>query len=231
MPAKCANSQPSTGVLSRKLCRSPHHKGPRWIWIGNFTVLKWTDESKVIPFKLESHCRSCVATRRRERTGHKLKSTVELVGKVRSGPKGYEPQTRVEHEIFKEYRRKKYEAESLDQKEKRREYQRIRSEAIRRDEGVPQRKKVTRSGQQIRSEGMQHDEPLLDAGPLVVWLTEMTHRHGLTATASGAGIGTDRLNSLLDGAEAVVSLDIADRIVTGLGYPEQLTMLYPIEEE
>jgi hypothetical protein len=45
-------------ILSRKLCASKYHKGPRWVHIDNFYVKKW-NEDKTAPILLNSYCISC----------------------------------------------------------------------------------------------------------------------------------------------------------------------------
>lgn len=212
-----------TVAVSRRLCTSPHHRGPRWLPIVYFHVAEWADESKTIPRRIQAHCKTCQNENQRLSKGHKPRG---------ESTTGYKRRTKAEQERYRAYKRTKYAEMTPEQREDRKEYWRIHAEAKRREAGIKPRqfKKRQVSVGSLTRERPQPDEPVLDANPLAVFLEELVHRHGRTTVAKQGSIGLPQLDSILDGTEATVRLELADRILTGIGYPEQLAILYPQED-
>jgi hypothetical protein len=139
-------------------------------------------------------------------------------------------ETEEEREIYNAYHRELHANKTAAQKADHREYNRQWAENKRRAEGAKPRrlKKLRQPLGHLRPES---GEPVFDSAPLVNFLAEITHRHGISSIAIAASLSVERLNSILDYQEKTVTLEIADRILTGVGYPEQLVILYPPEEE
>jgi hypothetical protein len=107
--------------------------------------------------------------------------------------------------------------------EHKREYNREYSAMRRRAEGVKSRGPWKKYRDQGRT--------ALPVEPLAVFLEELVYRHGMGAVALAAGVDQRRLFSIVEKEYSTITLEVADRILTGLNYPEQLVILYPEMEE
>ena len=218
--AMVLNQLPTVDV-GRRLCTSPHHRGPRWLPITYFAVALWQDNQKTIPKRLMSHCKTCQNLSIRERKGYQQHKPSQT---------GYKRRTEAEKERYRDYRREAWQKRSEAQKRDRREYDRIRAEARRRAEGVPKRSLERHRSSVRKSAANAAHDPQLDAAPLCDFIEELVHRHGKSAIARAGNISLDRVDELLARQDKTVTLELADRILTGVGYPEQLAILYPAEE-
>ena len=213
---------------SRKLCTSPHHRGARWLPAVYFHVYRWTDESKTAPRRLQSWCQTCQRIGMRLKNGYKIRKPSHIG--VRSGSKGYEPQTPDEWERYRAYQRQKYAGLSESQQEERREYQRIRTEALRREAGIEPRKlkRLERVFQGANQHGGE-DEPMLDPQPLAKLIKNHLDHTSISAISKRGQTSPSKVKEVLSCA-GPVGLDLADRILTGLDCTHMLYVLYPQED-
>lgn len=207
-------------TTGRRLCTAPHHTGQRWLPVSYFHVAEWTDATKTVPKRLQAHCKTCQVITQRKRKG---------CGPRKPSTTGYKLETPKDREIYNEYQRQRYHKLTDQQRDDRRERERIRAEGKRREAGIQPRKfRKHQMDGRLRPEPA---EPTFPATPLAEFVTEMMHRHGVTAIANAAKVGTDRIQAIADEQEPTVTLELADRVLTGLGYPELLATMYPGEDE
>lgn len=207
----------SAVACGRRHCTSPHHQGQQWLPVSFFHIAEWADDERTIPKRYQAHCKTCQVLNDRERNGYSARQPSKT---------GYRLETAEDRRVYNAYQKQRYRDMTDQQREDRRERERIRAEALRRKAGIKPRK-LKRLESRLSDVRPQPGEPLLLARPVVEFLEEMVHRHGRTAVANGSRIGTDRLDELMDGKVEHIYLELADRILTGLGYPEQLAVLYP----
>lgn len=208
----------STG---RRFCTSPHHQGQRWLPVCYFHVSEWIDDHKAAPKRMQAHCKTCQVINQRKHKGHQPR---------KPSTTGYKRDTPEAVEAYRKYQQRRYANMTPRQREERRVRERIRAESRRRAAGIKPRnlKRLQQPGTgHLRP---QEGEPTFDAEPLSEFLTEMVHRHGVTAVATATKLGKDRIEALADAQDPTVSLELADRVLTGLGYPELLASMYPEEE-
>lgn len=105
-----------------------------------------------------------------------------------------------------------------------REYNRVYQAEQRRKEGVPVRGPWKKYRQENRG------GELIDVTPLAEFLEEQVHRHGRSAVCLAIGLSKRRLFDIIERTYPTIELQNADRLLIGLGYPEQLAILYPEEE-
>jgi len=163
------------------------------------------------PKRFQAWCQTCQRIATRLRTGSKARRSKYPTREARLARR-------------KELR----EQRTPEQKADAREYARDYAEKRRRAAGIKPRrlKKLRKPHGQLRQVA---GEPVYKSGPIVEFLEEMVHRHGISAVSRATGLGMERLSRMLDGNIRTVTLVEADRIFTGLNCPEQLVMLYPEE--
>jgi hypothetical protein len=209
----------SAVACGRRICTSPHHTGQRWLPIIYFNVSEWHDVQRTKPKRIAAHCQTCQRIANRLRNGHEP---------LQPSKTGYRQRTPAERLRYQKYRKAKYDQRSAQKRAEAREYARDYAEQRRRAEGVKPRHFRNRH-KRPRHLSPQAGEPHLPAAPLIKFLEEMVHRHGLSAVARGSSLGHYNLKALLDGEIKEVTLGEADRVLTGLGFPHELAIIYPEE--
>lgn len=135
-------------------------------------------------------------------------------------------------ELCKERRDRQIE-EGVDVRGKWREYRRREDpEDIRRRGREYAANRRRKEGRPVRGSRMKEREadPRLPAAPLARLLKTEIAKHGMEAIVSFTGLDERQLRGIRELECASVKLSTADRIFTGLGYPEKIQELYPIEE-
>lgn len=108
-------------------------------------------------------------------------------------------------------------------KEKRRIRERERKAAKRREEGAPIRRQTP-----ALIESKHAGYP---AAPLAAFLREEVDARTLPAVAAAVGMAQRQITGLLRCEHETITLATIDKILTGLGCPEEIHFLYPAEEE
>ena len=117
------------------------------------------------------------------------------------------------------------------QREDRREYERIKAEVKRRRAGVKPRKLKRRP---LPQNGTVTYLPIM---PLSRWLDELVEQRGFSRVVRSSGIADKALRRVqkrkTEGGDVIrrLTLEEVDRMLTKLGYPEELVILYPTEED
>lgn len=145
-------------TCGRKICTSPHHKGPRWLPLVYFNASEWF-EGKEFLKRAQPYCQAC------QRIDVRIRQGVKRTGKPFNPRKergkyglkskhvgGYIAETEEEKEILRKMWRDKYHRASPEAKQKRREYQ-------------------ARWYREHRAKRREEDKDFfLPAGPFIEWL-------------------------------------------------------------
>lgn len=213
-------------MRTRRLCHSPTHCGPRWLLHTEFYVKRWGDKGKTWPAQLQHHCKTCQRIHTRA---------------VKAKQRGKEPYKqrapRLSHEELKRRKRLRYHEQKKDKEwlKNRRQLAAELATIKRRDAGVPPRKfKSKRTGTSV----------VVNAEPLLRWLepfmeenakiTKRLDDHVNDATRDVMGgkavetIFTPNQWRILKAAKQRGNIydTTADAILTHLGYPHMLEVLY-----
>jgi hypothetical protein len=206
-------------VCGRKHCTSPRHQGPTWLPLLYFHAAEYTDSSRTVVKRLQSHCTTCQRENTRRRGGFKPRQPSKLG--LRTGPNGYIVETEEERRIYNAYQRERNRRKTPEQREERREYDRFRTDALRRRAGIP-RRNLSRRLPSRRPGGHR-----IDAGPIREYLRALDSNGGVPKLRS---VTPRRIRSLLRGEYERTSFDVVDRILTELDDQLTLQRLYPEED-
>lgn len=114
--------------------------------------------------------------------------------------------------------------EARRDRKKLRAYQREWAAAKRREEGVPERGPSLKYRRRPKDNGRAG---LLETEPLARFLEPLLKDQGPARIAEQTGIAERRLFAISNRETKSVTLETADRVLVGLGCPEQLPILYP----
>lgn len=214
----------TTMTCGRRICTSPLHKGQRWLPISYFHPHEWHDpETKTRLKRPQAWCKTCLRLKTRLRGGFKARQPSKL--RLKSDNTGYIVTTEKERETYRQYAREKYANLTPEQKADKREYNRIRAEAKRREAGIQPRN--------FRKQKPRTKSPTVDAAPMLAWLDK--HLAWSTDTVdllcARAGVTESVVRKALRGDERNVALDTVDRLLIAAGEPWLLTQLYPPAED
>lgn len=206
-------------ICGRKLCTSRYHRGPRWLPVSYFYVHTWNGAG----FKLlQSRCKTCQRLTVRERDGFNQR---------RESHTGYRRRNENERQANNRYRRQRRARMTKAQRDDRREYERVKAEVKRREAGV--RPRQFKRARPLPKNGAVTYLPIM---PLSRWLAELVESRGQSKVSRESGVSEKKLRQIIqrkiDG-KVLRRLTLAevDRVLTRLGYPEELAILYPTEED
>jgi len=116
------------------------------------------------------------------------------------------------------------------QRDNRREYERIKADGRRRRDGVRRRRFKRRA---LPQNGTITYLPIM---PLSRWLNDLVERRGFSRVVRSSGLADKALRRVMqrktESNDVIrkLTLEEVDRMLTRLGYPEELAILYPEED-
>ena len=185
-------------IKGKKHCLSPLHKGPTWLWIGEFYVKVWGDDSKEWPAQTQAICKTCTRLVARVRIA-KAKGRSEPYGAKTAGQSA-EERKRKKRERYKIWIAgvdKHGVANRIKRRNRQRSYQRDRLALKRRAEGVAVR------GPWLKYRNRQVPQGMMDATRFLEWWDEV--RTGEESNNVARSIHRIR-------QQEVVSVDLVDRM-------------------
>jgi len=180
-----------------------------------FSIRKYKRKSVPVVEKLEAACKKCNARIAKERRNRRIAEGIDVHAIERARQKAH---------------RERLSTARLEQlRERHREWQ----AAKRREEGAKPRGSY---GKRRKAQSLTAGQRL-DAQPLIEILErELPHiakehnesnSNGTGLLAVRSGVSERRLYELLHGRQQTVTLSVVDRLLTGLGLPHMLPILYP----
>lgn len=198
-------------IRTHRWCTSKWHVGPRWLSWTCFHVKVWGDEEKDWPAQLQSWCIGCgrIASRRRSAVRRGVELEEGWRGAPRAAMSEGERLAR-KRERYRVWIREPGRREA--RRDQQREYAREWSAARRREDGVPERGRMPKSGAETRV--------MLDSGPLLEWVGEVGEV-GRERLGDAGRIALERGRK-----QGVMELGAIDTVCVELGREEMVSVLY-----
>lgn len=194
--------------VTRRICTSKHHLGPRWLPITYFYPKTRVNSPTLTPITFQSWCMTCQRIENREARGFQPR-------KLRMSPEERKKRKNESH-----HRRMQDPEYAARRREQQREYQRERLAAKRREQGIPARGK-----RKLTKRGSKEPRVMLPAEPLLNYLkTRYDNYHSV--------LSLNLHRRVIEAKHAgKIELGAADKILVDLGASHMLHELYPLPDD